>query len=193
VTTSFRQDGLEKLSKQQRALYDAVMGVSPPRTIVAAAKLIGIKPQTGHNYWSKIRSVLGYNPMAEAKALGKLPAQRNQYSPENESLRRVMPETLRRLTEMRQEEVLRAMKGKAEEASISDLSRSAKYLNDIRAQLAGEPTQILSVDARLKMMSVLEVIHKEASTRGLVKVQSASGELASYKKLPATIDAEPSA
>lgn len=183
-------DGLEQLTPRERELYDAVMGVTPPRKITVGAAMIGLKGQSGHNYWNRVRTKLGYNPIAQWKALNKLPAQRNGKSEQVESLRRVMPETLRRLTEMRLEEALREMKAKSAEASYAELARAAKDLNMTRAQLAGEPTQILSVDARVKMMGVLQLVNAEAMKRGMVKVQGDTGELTSYKKLPEAIDAE---
>lgn len=193
MTNGLRQDGLEKLTKRERDLYDAVVGVSPPRSLVAAGREIGLKGQTCQNYWVKIRNKLGYDPKAELKALGKLAAQRNKYSEQHENLRRVSPEALRRLTEMRMEEALRAAKDSLKDASYSDKIRAVRDLNMVRAQLAGEPTQIMSVDHRVKLMGVMGVLQKEAERRGLVKVQGPNGELSGYKKLPPTIDAEPSA
>lgn len=188
-----RQDGLEKLTKCERGLYDAMFTTNPPLKLSIAAKSCGIKAQTAWNYFSRIRTKLGYDPRAEFKALGKLPAQRNGKLPPEENLYRVMPETLRRLTEMRLKEALVGMKEKQGEATYAELSRAAKDLNITRAQLAGEPTQILSVDARVKMLGVLQLVNAEATRRGMVKVQGEAGELTAYKKLPATVDVEPSA
>jgi hypothetical protein len=191
-----RRDNLERLTQRQRDLYDAVVGVSPPRSLVDAGKLIGLKKQSAQNAWGRIREVLWYDPRQDFKALGKLRG-KNQHTPEVEPLRAISPEVLARKVEMRANSILDAMSpAKIEEADLAQLSRALRDLLDKRAQLRGEPSQIMSVEHRHTLMEIMPAMVREAQRRGYTFVTGPNGEVNQVRKLTAgekaaAIDIEP--
>lgn len=171
---------MRTLSPVEQQIFECRFSTQPPRSITRVAALLGKNRATVASHWKHIRDKIGFDPAASARELGMMP--KATEIEVGEPLRAVSPEVLTRLLEMRAEAMLRAMTvEKIEKAELGELARSVKELLGQRALLRGEPTQILSVHHRSKMMDMMPLLLKEAARRGYELAQDQNGELRELK------------
>lgn len=179
-------EALSKLTPVQAQIYECRMSVTPPRKVKDVARLLGKSAKSIGNTWTKIRHTLGYDPLAEAKALGLT---HRHGSPNADTavdqLKTVSPEVLARRIEMAADRMLQHFsETKMENANLSELSRAVKDLLSMRQLLRGEPTQILSTAQRTKLSEMMPAFIKEAQRRGYeFQINPSTGEIATMKKV----------
>lgn len=163
---------MAKLAPNYARLYAYRMATNPPRTARECSENLGIAIGTVSAQWSKIRSLLGHDPLQSYKELGLIGGDKTG---EILAIRNVSADLLIKLNEMSQEKLLRRLHATIEQVSPDKIGGILRDLVNARALQKGEPTQILRVDQRDNLRKILPAMLKEAARRG-VTIELGDGE-----------------